>query len=96
VDSRRFDQVTRTFANGMTRRGAVKGVAAALGVMSLGALRAPKATAVSWCYQYFKCANGKGVYLCSNKTSIEVKKGVVCKSEIVIGCAESKSACTSI
>jgi hypothetical protein len=95
VDSRRFDQVTRTFANGMTRRGAVKGVAAALGVMSLGALRAPKATAVSWCYQYFSCSNGVDFYLCWNKSKIKLKKLVSCKSDFVYGCAKSQSACHS-
>jgi hypothetical protein len=96
VDSRGFDQITRTFANGMTRRGALKGVAAALGVMPFGALRAPTATAASsWCYQHFSCSNGVSFYLCWNKSKIKLKKLVSCKSDFVYGCAKSQSACHS-
>jgi len=39
MDSRRLDQITRSFASGMSRRGAMTGIAAALGLSAVGALR---------------------------------------------------------
>ena len=81
----------------------------ALAVTAMGALRAPTATASSqrppakrlpatpgsWCYQQFICSNGDHEYRCSNKVSIQLKKGVSCYSNFVYGCAKSQSACHS-
>ena len=58
MDSRRLDQITRTFASGMTRRGAMKGVAAALGLSVVGALRSSTEAAPTNTF-------GRGAYYCS-------------------------------
>ena len=58
MDSRRLDQITRSFASGMSRRGAMKGIAAALGLSAVGALRSSTEAAPTNTF-------GRGAYYCS-------------------------------
>ena len=55
MDGQRMDQITRALARGVTRRGAVKGIAVALGLSAAGVAHAPTAAARSWCACTYLC-----------------------------------------
>jgi hypothetical protein len=99
MDSRRLDQITRTFASGMTRRRAMKGVAVALGLSAIGALRAPAAARGSYTLTEYRCYNGDKtwIYRCSTEPTATVKyKGETCDTQVFIADGySSKKACCS-
>jgi hypothetical protein len=58
MDSQRFDRITKKLATGLSRRSAMKGVAAALGLSAVGALHAPTIAAKkpqSWTLFIYDC-----------------------------------------
>jgi hypothetical protein len=74
MDGQRLDQITRALARGMTRRGAVKGIAVALGLAAAGVAHAPTAAADSWCACTYACgAVGSGHYIQLCKTRCRAK-----------------------
>jgi len=55
MDGQRVDQIARALAGGVTRRGAVKGIAVALGLSAAGVAHAPTAAAPHWCACTYLC-----------------------------------------
>jgi hypothetical protein len=96
MDSRRLDQITRSFASGMSRRAAMKGIAAALGLSAVGALRAPAAAGGSWTFQQIYCVGaGLEVNRCvaTNKSGSYRYKGETCGLGSTSGPFTTKEVC---
>jgi hypothetical protein len=69
MDGKRVDQIARALAGGMSRRGALKGIAVALGFAGAGMLTAPAAAAPPWCACTYLCGDaGAGgiIQVCSH------------------------------
>ena len=66
MDGQRMDQITRALAKGVTRRGAVKGVAIALGLSAAGVASSPTAAAPPWCACTYACGAGGSVEFCAH------------------------------
>jgi hypothetical protein len=69
MDGERMDQITRALARGLTRRGAMKGIAVALGLSAAGVAHAPTAGARSWCACKYLCGgpgSGNFTQLCKH------------------------------
>jgi hypothetical protein len=96
VDGKQMDQMARTLASGMSRRSALKGVAAALG-LAAGALRVPTAAArPEWDVCEYFCATGDVVRptRCQKECRQEITvAGVACGFNQRLARFESKSAC---
>jgi hypothetical protein len=54
MDGQHLDRIARSLASGMSRRGAMKAVAVALGVAATGPLRSASA-ASNWCRGHYSC-----------------------------------------
>jgi hypothetical protein len=57
MDGKRIDQIARALAGGVTRRGAVKGIAVALGLSAAGVAPVPTAAAPHWCACTYLCGD---------------------------------------
>ena len=66
MDGHRMDQITRALTKGVTRRGAVKGIAVALGLSAAGVAHAPTAAARPWCACTYACGAGGSVEFCAH------------------------------
>jgi hypothetical protein len=58
MDRQRMDQFARALAKGVTRRGALKGIAVAVGLSAAGVANAPAAAARTWCACTYRCGEG--------------------------------------
>jgi hypothetical protein len=64
MDGRRMDQFARALARGVTRRGALKGIAVAVGLSATGIAHAPAAAAGTWCACKYACGAGAFNQIC--------------------------------
>jgi hypothetical protein len=97
MDGQHMDQMARALASGMSRRGALKGVAVALGLSAAGALRAPAAAARSeWDVCEYRCPTGDVVLAtrCQKECRQQISvAGVACAFNQRLARHESKAAC---
>jgi hypothetical protein len=66
MDGQRMDQIARSLVDGVSRRGALKGIAVALGLSAVSALTSPTAAAPPWCGCTFACGAGGSVQVCAH------------------------------
>jgi hypothetical protein len=77
MDNQRFDGITKQLATGMSRRRAMKGVAVALGLSAVGALRAPTAARQSdWSIYAYNCAAPGQTPVLTNRCKIRAGRNV--------------------
>jgi hypothetical protein len=99
MDGQRMDQIARALANGMSRRGAMKAVAMALGLLAAGALRAPTVAEPTWSGCHYVCApeDPEDVVTRCMPTRCRQfihEQGTVCESNGTADCcASSKEDC---
>ena len=84
MDGQHLDRIARSLASGMSRRGAMKGIAAAVGLAAMGARSAPTAANShrrrQWQLCGYDCSGTAYPEFCEKggcRTSIEVQ-GAVC------------------
>jgi hypothetical protein len=65
MDRQRVDQIARSLANGVSRRGVMKTIAVTLGLSAAGALHAPTAAEPTWSKCYFDCGLASDVGRCT-------------------------------
>jgi hypothetical protein len=64
MDGQHMDQIARSLARGMSRRGVMKVVAVAVGVAATGTLR-PASAASNWCRGLYRCGGGPLTPICT-------------------------------
>ena len=74
MESRRLDHLARTLGSGVSRRGALQGIAAALGLSAISARRAPgivaaKAKWYGWAYDCETIGDPGFYYYCVRSTT---------------------------
>ena len=98
MDGQHLDRIARSLASGMSRRGALKVVAVALGVAATGPLRSASA-ASNWCRGLYRCEGGGPLTpICTAQDHRDVvrDRGTVCLLEQEAACNfSSKDACES-
>jgi hypothetical protein len=100
MDGQHMDRIARSLASGMSRRGALKVVAAAVGIAAAGARSAPTAAAARFRACTYECIPGMS-YATRCKTNCEPgdtvrQDGLVCNYvRVVSGVFDSRKQCLS-
>ena len=97
MDGQRMDQIARSLAKGMSRRGALKVVAVAVGVAATGRLR-PASAAPTWCRGLYRCGVGPLTVICTAHDFRDVvrDRGTECVLEHEAACNfSSQQSCES-
>jgi uncharacterized protein (DUF697 family) len=99
MEARRFDGVVKQLATGLSRRQAMTGVAAALGLSAFGARSAPTAAGPCWAYCQYECPTFGFTTICQaschekNRRRIEGESCASTGADPFTGCWGSRSVC---
>jgi hypothetical protein len=98
MDGQHLDRIARSLAKGVSRRGAMKVVAVALGVAATGPLRSASAES-NWCRGLYRCEGGGPLTLiCTAQAHRDVvrDRSTVCLLEQEAACGfASRESCDS-